>query len=116
MDVWNWQSNLRRGIAILQDKRRYAVDYFAYIKKAYPNQWEEPPASYHVAGTEVSLPYLDVSTIILYNGANMLKDSKTGITYLYCFEFNASAASGKRWTFKPNPINPNYLQEVVREM
>jgi len=114
MEVWNWQVNLDSGLAILQDKRQIAADYFAYIKRTYPSKWEEPPASYRDTRTTTSFPYLDAATITLYNGASVTVRSSGGAYYLSCWKFTSSNAAGKRWTFVPN--SNDYLYKIALEI
>ena len=114
MEVWNWQVNLSSGLAIIEDKRRAAVAYFAVVKSANPQKWEEPPASYRDARTHTSLSSLDAAIITLYNGGStQVKDSR-GNPLNSCWKFTPENAPGKRWSFVPN--SHDYVYQVVSRM
>lgn len=114
-EVYNWQDNVRAGIAVMDNARKEAIGYFSAIKRTFPKQWEEPPSSILIKGTKTRLSYIDACVIQLYNGASVVRRLKTAFgTYSYyrsAFVFDENADEGERWKFKPN-VN-NYVYKVV---
>jgi len=114
-EAWDWRTNVEGGIRELRTCEKHTHDYMAAIKRMYPSQWEEPPATYTPPGCDTVLTWEEASIIQLYNGASIVRRMKNASGYYAyyrcCWRFYPGNPSGQRWRFVPN--RNNYVYKVI---
>ncbi len=117
-EVWNWKINVNNGVDVVSTKRNsFSVSiaqYSNYAKNKWPAEWEEPPTTMVISGTNTVLSLEEVCTIQLYNFAKVIWTIPGHINkYLSCVDFDPTEPSGSRWFFVKNPND--YVYKVIKE-
>lgn len=120
--LWNWQENVRGGLAIVASKRGIADRYFARIKRTSPQ---------HKTAFDACLPPMigvgthsfssaDAIQVYCYNGTGAISGRTALIWDRYPFDPAKACGLGatKRWFWNPHNVagGEPYIKKVEREL
>jgi hypothetical protein len=120
-EIWNWNIMVSSSLTRMQGHRIEAQDYFDAIKRTYPDEWVEPPASITISKTSITA--IDAAAIQCYNGCKVVrylwtgrydnKGNKIKMYYRSSWAFYPNNPNFQRWQFLDN--QNNYVREVLEE-
>jgi hypothetical protein len=116
-EVWSWKANVAAGKALMNSNLAEAPSYFQAVQRKYPDEYEDPPATYTPPGTTTELTYIQAAAIQMFNGSSVREElptpgGGTG-TYRSCWKFHPNNPGGQRWEFVPN--QNDYVKKIIEE-